>query len=118
MRYVFVLLLSICVLGCYYDSEEDLYGTTDCNITESTYSQDVLPILEEYCYGCHSEAVNSGNITLEGYDRVKPFADSGQLLGSVNWDPGFSAMPKNQAQLVECDIEKISIWISEGAMNN
>jgi hypothetical protein len=44
--------------------------------------------------------------------------DSGQLLGAIKHSPGYSQMPKNEAMLVDCDIQKIETWITEGALQN
>ena len=104
--------------SCYYDSEEDLYGTIECNLDNIEYMATVLPIISDNCYGCHDQASNFGNITLEGYDALKTYVDNGQLIGSINHQSGFSPMPKNLAKLLDCEIEKIEAWISAGALNN
>ena len=106
------------MVSCYYDVEEELYPTLECQTADVTYSNQVLEIITAACYKCHDAAQNFGNITLEGYDELKKYVDNGQLLGAIRHDPGFSPMPKSEAQLLECDIEKIEAWIDEGAPNN
>lgn len=120
MKKAGILLLALGFLfpGCYYDVEEDLYPSLECNTENATYSGTVLPILQQNCYGCHSAAANFGNITLEGYDQLSTYVTNGQFLGAIHHDAGFSPMPKNQAQLLECDIRKIERWIEEGALQN
>lgn len=119
MKKILLLLLLLPLLsGCYYDSEELLYTTTECATDGVTFSGTVVPILVENCFRCHDAANNFGGITLEGYDQVKRFADSGQLVGAISHTAGFSAMPKNAPQLVECNIEKIAAWVDAGAPNN
>lgn len=115
-----IILMAIVILisGCYYDVEEELYPTIECQTDEMSYSGDILPIIETDCYVCHSAAANFGNITLEGYSEIKKHVDNGGLLGAVKHDGGFSPMPKNQAMLLECEIEKIEAWIQNGALNN
>jgi len=44
--------------------------------------------------------------------------DNGKLLGAVTHASGYSPMPKNQAQLSDCNIQKITNWINKGALNN
>ena len=113
------ILAATTVFGsCYYDVEEELYTTLDCSTTGVTYSLIVAPIINSKCYKCHDAANNSGNITLEGYANLKKYVDSGQLLGAIKHGPGFSQMPKNEAKLVDCDIEKIEAWITDGALQN
>ena len=105
-------------VGCYYDVEEDLYPTTGCDTVDVSYSAVVLPLLEIACYGCHDDANNLGGISIEGYDKLKPFADNGALVGVIRHQDGYSPMPQNQGPLPECDIQKIEAWIADGAQNN
>ncbi len=114
---LFALLLPL-LAGCYYDSEEFLYGTVECMTEGTTYSTDVLPLIVANCYQCHDAANNFGGITLEGYDQLRTYVDNGELLGAIRHTPGFSPMPKNAPQLVECNIEKIAAWIAAGAPND
>ena len=104
--------------SCYYDVEEDIYTTIECKTMDMSYANDILPIIVDNCYRCHDAANNFGNITLEGYDLLKQRADSGQLVGAINREPGFSPMPQNSAKLLDCNIEKIEAWINSGAPNN
>ena len=115
-----ILLFTVPILftSCYYDSEEDLYPMLGCDTTNVTYSATVLPILQQNCYVCHSAAANNGNITLEGYTNLKRFVDNGQFLGAIKHLPGFSAMPQNAPKLLECNIEKIEVWVNDGAPDN
>ena len=113
-----IILLSLGFSACYYDVEEELYPTTGCETTNLSYSQDVLPILTNNCFSCHNQASNFGNVTLEGYDNLIVHVTSGRLLGAIKHESGFSPMPQNAAQLVQCDIEKIEAWIADGAPNN
>lgn len=118
-RYLFFLLASLLTLSaCYYDVEEEIYGTTECNLEDITYNATVLPIIEDNCYRCHDAANNFAGITLEGYDRLKILVDNGDLLGVIKHEAGFSPMPKNEPQLLECEIEKIEAWVAAGAPNN
>ena len=113
-----LLLTLISISACYYDSEEELYGTTECMTEDMSYQIDILPIIQNSCYKCHDAANNFGGITLEGYDNLKRFADNGELVGAVTHTSGFSPMPKNEPQLPQCEVEKIEAWVLNGALNN
>ncbi|MBR9921287.1 MAG: hypothetical protein GYB31_10650 [Bacteroidetes bacterium] len=119
-----IKLLSILVLAvllipaCYYDVEEELYPTNNCDLESVTYTDVILPILEENCFVCHNAAAPQGGVQLEGYSSLKIYVDSGQLLGAIKHESGFSPMPQGQPQLDECTISKFQTWIDEGAMNN
>jgi len=104
--------------GCYYDVEEELYVNTGCDTLQVSYAAVIAPVIEDNCLNCHNAAANFGNVTLEGHSNLKTYADNGQLLGVIRHESGFPAMPQGAPQLVECTIEKIEKWVSDGAPDN
>lgn len=118
IQQILILFLVTSIIGCTYNVEEELYPSTGCELDSVTYSAVVLPIIEVNCYECHDQANNFGGITLEGYDLLKLYVDSGDLLGVIKHESGFSPMPQNRAKMLDCDIEKIEAWIADGAPNN
>lgn len=113
--FAMVLLLAS---GCYYDVEEDLYPSLECQTDLVGYQSTVAPIIASNCLGCHSTAANFGNVALENYSDVKTYVNNGKLLGAIKHQSGFSAMPQNQPKLVDCDIQKIERWVLNGALND
>lgn len=113
------ILSIIFILGglssCHYNIEEELYPSLGCDTENVTYNTVIFELIRDNCYQCHDAANNFGNITLEGYDNLKKFVDTGQLLGVIKHEPGFSPMPQNRPQLLECEIEKVEEWIKNGA---
>ena len=104
--------------GCYYDVEETLYPG-GCNLDSVTYSGTIVPILQRECYGCHGILTQNGGINLQGYSHVQKYVQTGQLLGAIRHDPGYSPMPNNlQATLDNCTIQKFEKWVDEGAQDN
>ena len=111
-------VLAIVFTSCYYDVAEVLYPPTNCATDNMSYASDITPILQTNCYVCHSEAANNGNVTLEGYANVMQYVNSGQLMGAIKHQSGFTAMPQNSTPLSDCTISKIEQWIVQGAQNN
>jgi hypothetical protein len=116
---IFLCYLASC---CYYDSKEFLYpelGDT-CDTTSVTFSGSVQPILQDFCYSCHSNANASfgGNIRLEDYADVKLRADDGSLFGSISHASGYTAMPQGAGKMPDCPIATIGTWIETGSPNN
>ncbi len=118
-----VLIAMVFLLAsCEYQNEEELFAEAvnadpeDCNIGEVTYQVNVLPILEQHCLTCHDERNGFGNVVLEGIDNVRIYANSGQLLGSMDHQPGFYAMPDNGEKLPVCEIETVRKWIERGTL--
>ncbi len=91
---------------------------SSCDTTTYTYALAVQPLMATNCVGCHSTASAGGGIDLSSYAQVKVYATNGRLFGSINHTPGYSAMPKNQAQMPACQIIQIKKWIDAGALNN
>lgn len=89
-----------------------------CDTSNVTYSGTINPILQANCLGCHSSAGSGGGILLNTFSAVKGQVNNGRLWGAINWQSGFSQMPKNSSKLSDCDITKIGIWIQQGAPNN
>ena len=119
-RYTLVSLIALLIhfSACNYDNEEELYPTSSCETVDMSYASDITNILQNYsCLSCHSSVSNDGSVTLEGYDNLKTWVDNGALLKSMKHD-GPSPMPKSQAKMDQCDIDKIEAWINDGAPNN
>ena len=106
--------------ACYYDKEQLLYGNTGkCDTSASfSYSLNVVPLLQQNCYGCHSGNFPSGNIRMGTYALDKALGQNGTLYGSISHTSGFSPMPKGTSKLLTCQIETIKKWIDAGMLNN
>lgn len=122
MKKSFVALLVLITFsaGCYFDSEEELYGLAGpCDTSNTTYAATVLPILQNYgCIGCHTGVSASGGIRLDTYTNVKTQADNGRLYGSISHSGGYSPMPQGANKMLTCDISRIKAWIDGGSPNN
>lgn len=119
-RLLCVLAGAMALNSCYYDNEETLYpDSANCVAPLSpAFTADVLPILNLHCNNCHSGASASGGIRLDTYANTMVYVNDGSLLGSVQHQSGFSAMPKNSAKLPACKIQTIENWIKTGSPDN
>lgn len=111
--------------GCYYDSEESLYPDVNQTIMNDTvtvsFKNDVVPILQTYCYECHSNAnapSKGKTLVLEGYSAVKAAAANNRLYGSISWNPSYTRMPYQSSKLPPQEIFIIKRWIDEGTPDN
>src|ERR1051326_690766 len=126
MNKIKIILFGISLIwfGCYYDSQETLYGTSaqsaNCDTTNTTYSKTIEPIIAANCYTCHSSTQGqfNGNIILDNPESLQQQAANGKLIGDINQSPGFHAMPNNGTKLSQCDIAKIQHWVDMGTPNN
>ena len=112
------------IISCSKQSADQLTmqppGGATCDTVGMTYTNDIIPILNANCYGCHGtgNTAGSGGILLEGYANLKPYADNGVLKGNITHAPGFVAMPYGLPKLDDCTINKILDWINQGSPNN
>lgn len=119
-----LILFAFAFTGCYYDNEEYLYPeSAECTTDNMSYANDVWPVINASCTGCHSGASPSGNISLENYTDVAAGADIsagnyGSLYGTISHASGNSPMPKGGSKLSDCTISKIKAWIDQGAQDN
>jgi len=117
-----VLSSAVFISSCYYDKEDLLYGNSYAPCTDTTtvisYSQKVVPLLQQYCYSCHTGNFPSGNQLMGTYAADKAMAQNGKLYGTINHSAGFSPMPKGMAKLNSCQINTIKKWIDGGMLNN
>ena len=124
MKKLVLPLVFYILSGCYYDSEEALYGkpgTGICNTDVTKFSTQIKPILQSYCLSCHSNSSafsSGGGIKLEDYADVRVVALNGRLVGSIEHSSGFSQMPKGGGFLSDCNILIIKTWISKGTLND
>lgn len=114
---IFALITFIFVWSCKHEPEEmagpDPPTPQPCDTLNVTYIADVYPIFDQYCVFCHGGAIPEGGIDLTNYEDVALLAQSGQLLGAVNHDPGYSPMPKDGDKLNFCQIRTITIWVND-----
>ena len=112
-----VIALILVLSGCYFDKEDQLYpmSTTGCDTTNVTYTATIKPILDNSCAisGCLDAQTKSFGHDLSSYNGSVA-SSQGRLLGAINQQNGFIAMPKGMAKLSDCDISKITAWINAG----
>lgn len=90
---------------------------TVCDTTQVTYPGTVVPILEAYCFGCHSGATPSAALDLTDYSRLAFVAQNGSLLGSITHASGYAPMPQNAPKMSDCNIRLITKWVNDTTFN-
>lgn len=117
-----MITCAVSVSSCYYDKEDLLYGGNNGPCTDTTgtisYTQKVVPMLQQYCYSCHTGNFPSGNKLMGTYAADKIMAQNGSLYGTINHSAGFSPMPQGMPKMSNCQIATIKKWIDTGMLNN
>jgi mono/diheme cytochrome c family protein len=120
---IFAIML-IGLSSCYYDNKEELYpASANCETDNMSYANDVWPVINASCVGCHGGAAPAGDIPLENYTDVAAAAainpgNYGSLYGAISHASGNSPMPKGSNKLSDCTVTKIKAWIDQGAQDN
>lgn len=91
---------------------------TNCDTSNVSLASDVIPILQVYCGSCHMVNKPQGNVDFRTYDDLRIYVDDNSLIGSIKFQSGFSAMPKNSNKIPSCAINTIESWVRNGAPNN
>ncbi len=89
-----------------------------CNTTNVSFAATVLPIIQNYCSGCHSGSSPQGGVLLTNYNQIAAAATVGSLIGTIKGTSGYTPMPFMQPPLNTCFIQKIEAWVTAGAPNN
>jgi hypothetical protein len=111
---LFLFSLVAFINSCYYDKEQLLYknSNTTCDTTGTiSYTGKVQPILNQFCYSCHSGSSPSGGIAMGSYAADKAIGTNGKLYGSISYSSGYFPMPQGMPQLSSCQIATIKKWI-------
>ncbi|MCU0427555.1 MAG: hypothetical protein MUF71_18225 [Candidatus Kapabacteria bacterium] len=88
-----------------------------CDTVNVSYSRTIQPLLQNNCYSCHSNAIQTVGVNLQGYENVKRFADATLLVGVTSRLPGYAEMPP-PGPLSDCNKRIIRAWVNQGAKNN
>jgi hypothetical protein len=100
-------------------------------ISNVSFSAEIQPILTTNCAtaGCHSGNNPEGNLNLEASKSYAALSKPGKGYIDTN-NPKFSVLysslvstsdpmpPLGQQPLSACDLKRIEIWMSEGALDN
>jgi len=116
-RLIFLFSMTIFFfVSCSSDEPEDpMTGGGD-----SSYSGFIQPLMSSSCAtaNCHAGNSPASNLNLSEYGTVKLIADDGRLIGVTFWQSGFDQMPRGQAQLSQSTLDRIQLWVDDGAPNN
>ena len=94
-------------------------NSNGCDTSKTiSFKNDVQPIIDLHCKGCHSTYSPGAGIKLTTYAEINTLIVGGELIGVIDHERGFKAMPPAGNKLNDCLISKIKIWIRNGAQNN
>ena len=82
------------------------------------YEQDIKPLLGKYCYGCHGETKQKGDISLQSYETQADILKNKTIWEKVLHNVRTSEMPpENKPQPTEEERKLITSWIEKDVFN-
>jgi len=91
------------------EMEEQMMEENECNLEGVTYNAVVKDILSG-CQGSSCHGAGTGR-EMTDFASAKSYAQNGRIIGALNRDSGFSAMPQGGAKLAQCKIDQVKAWI-------
>ena len=98
--------------------------------TAPSYYQDIRPIFQANCQGCHQPAKARGDYVMTSFSAMLKGGESGDaaivpgkpetsyLIKEITPEEGVAEMPKNEKPLPTAEIELITKWIAAGAVDD
>ncbi len=124
-----ILLISSAVMYSGCDDTITVQDVDNREIPDSnvSFSKDIAPIFELKCVSCHGNGRLDAGLDLTVVSRfvdgrivVPTEPNNSILVWTIEWLPGFPAMPPPtfSIPLTAIQIKGVKTWIDEGAKNN
>ncbi len=118
-----LLALSLSIYSCSNDSEDDFVpattqsGDPDPDSSGLNYTDDVRPIIQTSCVGCHaSPPVNGAPFALVNFAQVNQRATG--ILNRMSLQNGAAGAMPPSGRLPQSTIDVIEQWIADGKQEN
>lgn len=85
---------------------------TGCDTSNITFSNDIFPLIQNSCLGCHGQNNRPGAPQFTDYDKIKSRIDAIEREVLIEM-----TMPQG-GSLDDCNQAKLKNWIDNGAQNN
>lgn len=119
LSFLLIICASVLVVVSCNKDEVPPIDPGACETDNLTYNNFAKDLVNSTCAtsGCHDVNANSNGVPypFHNYEVMKAAVDAGRILGSIRREAGFSAMPKGEAKLSDCNISKMEAWIADGA---
>lgn len=111
---IFGFLLGVYLLSSSCEKDKILF-TPNLNCVDTiSFSQQILPIIQQNCLGCHSVGNGTGYVFTQ-HTNISTNANA--ILGSMR-NSGFQLMPQGGPALPDSTIQLIECWIYQGKLDN
>lgn len=113
-RILFITICSLFLASSCTKEKTPFSQIPTCNGTVS-FANDVMPLMEQNCTGCHNAGNASGGYNLSDHTTIAAHANA--VLGSMR-NSGYKLMPQGGPALPDSSIQLIECWIYQGKLDN
>lgn len=110
---IILIILGTAFLGCEYNNRDEMFPelSYDCSQLTEYYSENIQPIIESNCIGCHQNPSPAGNVSFDSYESVAINIKYGSILERIQREVNENGfMPKYGYPLSQGDILKITTF--------
>ena len=93
--------------------------------TGVSFSNDILPLLQSRCVNCHGGERTEEGLSMNGYADVMAGSDNGSVITAGDAANSLlvelvtnKKMPKRGPKLTPPQVQLITDWVNQGALNN
>ena len=104
-------LYTATIILAFSCTKDKVGGELTC-YEDVSFSQQVLPVINQYCTGCHT---NSNGYNLVDHQSISSNADP--VIKAMKGN-GFQLMPQGGPALSDSIINLVECWIYQGKPNN
>lgn len=112
------VIYSLCGLyfiltGCSNESTSDLIDAGNVDVVK--YNENIKPIIQANCIGCHGNPTENGAPSLTTYNEVKALVQNGTIIDRISRSQGQSGMmPLGGTRLPQPIINLFGQWRDQG----
>ncbi|MFP6901626.1 MAG: c-type cytochrome domain-containing protein, partial [Opitutales bacterium] len=109
----YLAVLALALLGCSGESSADGNKLeANAEVAADRFTEYIEPILTEYCYDCHGDGADKGDVAFDAHTSRKELVTDAKLWKRVwenlhrrNMPPGRKPQPENEER------ERVLAWI-------
>lgn len=110
--FLYIILSTAVLISCVKDKVPTEFAACSDPVS---FSQDIQPLVEANCLGCHNEVVAANDVILTNHMRISNEAN--RMVNSMRAS-GMDLMPFGGPPLNDSLIQLFQCWILQGKLDN
>ncbi len=90
------------------------WGQVAGGVKKPTYAKEIKPILEKYCWDCHGDGAEKGDLNLDAYTDDASIQKAGKIWQSVHFNvDNWMMPPPNKEQPTVAERQLVAKWLDD-----